>query len=87
MEKWLMVDERIALEKLRELSGQDWFEIRTPSYFWDAENKKRLNFIDGLKEFLSCSEGHIKELSDYDQDVIKTLWDNINTVYFDFEGV
>ena len=84
---FLMVDEIDALEKLIKLSGQDWFSIRSPNYLWDKENMVRLGIKDGVREFLSCVESHVKELTPDEQDVIKTLWDEVNKVEFDFEGV
>lgn len=83
----LCIDEIEALENLIKLSGQDWFSIRTPQYLWDNDNKRRLNMKEGIKEFLSCAESSIKKLPDNQQDVIKTLWENVNTVDFNFDEV
>lgn len=75
---FLTVDEISALEKLIALSGQDWFNIRTPNFIWDNENKVRMEVKAAVKEFLSCAESHIAELTEDERWIIKDLWDFVN---------
>lgn len=56
-------DEITALEKLAEISDQLWFQIKTPNYVWDDDNKVRLSVDKACKEFLECTEDHIKSLT------------------------
>lgn len=84
---FLMLDEINALEHLRELSSQKWFNIRSPNYIWDSDNKVRIGVKDGIKEFLSCSESYIKDLTVDEKFIIYDLWNTVNETDFNFDEV
>lgn len=66
-------NEIIALEKLAELSSQSWFQIRTPRYIWDADNKVRMSVVNGCKEFIECSRNFMVKLSKKQRGFINEL--------------
>ena len=60
----LLEEEIVLLKELMKLSGETWFDIRTPTFIWDSDNKVRLNVREAVKEFLQCTRNRINDLSD-----------------------
>lgn len=69
----LSPEEITALENLSRLSNQLWFQIKSPTYIWDNDNKIRLSVMFGCRVFLQCSESFVCKLSNKEKRTINML--------------
>lgn len=71
----LMPNEIEVLNKLRHMSNETWFQIKTPNYIWDADNQVRLETKQGVKEFLQCVGESINDLSDKMRKTVRGIYE------------
>lgn len=82
----LNFDEIKLLERIASESGNDWFQIRTPNFIWDNDNKIRLSVKEAVEELLECSRQQLESLED--NETLRGLYEKVSySPDFDFDSV